>query len=114
MPARRGGRDSGKGARPNPRTADSMRKVTVENTAAVDTCGRCGAGLSGAGADGRERRVLYDIAFEAAGRRVDAGIKECSECRARTKGRLPDSMLQAAQNSFPTPVKPTFLKGSAF
>lgn len=51
--ARRGGRDSGKGARPNLKTADSMRRVTVEDTAAVDTCGSCGADLSGVEAAGQ-------------------------------------------------------------
>ena len=45
--ARRAGKDSGKGAKPNLQTGDNLRKTTVEETVAVETCDACGAALSG-------------------------------------------------------------------
>ncbi|MXW86428.1 MAG: transposase [Boseongicola sp. SB0673_bin_14] len=90
--ARRGGRDSGKGAKPNLQTGDNLRKTVVEETVAVEACDACGADLSGVGPVGSERRVLHDIVFEVVERRVDAEVKECPDCRARTKGRFPDDM----------------------
>ncbi len=82
----------GKGAKPNLETGDNLRKTVVEETITVETCGACGADLSGIDPVGRERRVLHDIVFEVVERRVDAEIKACPHCRARTKGRFPDTM----------------------
>ncbi len=89
--ARRAG-SSGKGARPNLRTGDNLRKTIVEGTVAVEACDACGADLSGVDPVDRERRVLRDIVFEAVERRAEAEVKECPECRARTRGRFPDDM----------------------
>ncbi len=89
--ARRAG-SSGKGAKPNLQTGDNLRKTTVEETVAVEACDTCGADLSGVDPAGRERRVLHDIVFEVVERRVEAEVKECPDCRARTKGRFPDDM----------------------
>ncbi len=83
---------SGKGAKQNRQTGAGLRKTTVKETVAVETCEACGGGLSDVDAIGRERRILFDIAFEVVERRVDAEIKECPECLARTKGRFPDTM----------------------
>ncbi len=93
--ARRG---SGGDAGPNPETGANLRRTTVEETVAVETCDACGADLSGVDTTGRERRVLYDIVFEVVERRVDAEIKECPACRARTKGRFPDGMPAAVRH----------------
>ncbi len=38
------------------------------------------------------RRVLHDIVFEVVAHRVDAEVRECPGCRARTRGRFPDDM----------------------
>ena len=89
--ARRAG-GGGKGPKPNLQTGDNLRKTVVEETVAVETCDACGADLSGVDPAGRERRVLHDIVFEVVERRVDAEIKDCPDCRARTKGRFPDDM----------------------
>ena len=89
--ARRDG-SSGKGAKPNLSTGDNLRKTTVEETVTVDACDTCGADLSGVDPVNRERRILYDIVFEVVERRVDAEIKECPDCQARTKGRFPETM----------------------
>ena len=83
---------AGKGAQPNLETGDHLRKTVVEETITVETCGACGADLSGIDPLGRERRVLHDIVFEVVERRVDAEIKACPHCRARTQGRFPDTM----------------------
>ena len=40
----------------------------------------------------REQRVLRDIKFTVVDLKVDAEIKDCPECRARTKGRFPENM----------------------
>ncbi len=87
--ARRGGRDSGRGAKPNPETGGSLRRTAVGETVAVEACG---AGLSGVGPVGRARRVPHGTVFGAGGRRVDAGARECPGRRARTGGRFPDGM----------------------
>ena len=90
--ARRAGAKRGKGAKPNLQTGANLRRTTVEETVTVETCDACGADLSGIDPVARERRVLYDIVFEVVERRVDAEVKECPDCRARTKGRFPDAM----------------------
>ena len=89
--ARRAG-SSGKGAKPNLETGDNLRRTTVEETVTVEACDACGADLSGLDPVDRERRILYDIVFEVVERRVDAEIKECPGCRARTRGRFPETM----------------------
>ena len=83
---------SGKGAKPNLLTGDNLRRTTVEETIPVETCDACGTDLSGIDPVGRERRVLHDIVFEVVERRVDAEVKECPDCRTRTRGRFPDTM----------------------
>ena len=90
--ARRSRTDSGKQARPNQQTGTGLRKTTVEETASVETCDACGADLAGVDPVSRERRILYDIVFEVVEHRVDAEVKECPDCRTRTKGRFPDAM----------------------
>ncbi len=89
--ARRAAR-SGKGTKQNLQTGTGLRKTTLEETATVESCDACGADISDVDAIDRERRILHDIVFEAVERRVDAEVKECPDCRARTKGRFPDDM----------------------
>ena len=89
--ARRKG-TSGKGAKQNRQNGAGLRKTTVKETVTVETCEACGGDLSDVDAIGRERRILFDIVFEVVERRVDAEVKECPECLARTKGRFPDTM----------------------
>ena len=42
--------------------------------------------------DGHERRTKIDIIFEKVVSHVDAEIKQCPRCQARTKGRFPADM----------------------
>lgn len=90
--ARRGGKTSGKGAKPNLKTGNNLRRTVVEETVRVEACDACGADLAGVDPVDRERRVLHDIVFEVVERRVDAEVKQCPDCHARTKGRFPDDM----------------------
>ena len=89
--ARRAG-SSGKGTKQNLQTGTGLRKTTVEETVTVETCDACGGDLGDVDPVDRERRILYDIVFEVVETCVDAEIKECPGCRARTKGRFPDTM----------------------
>ena len=84
--ARRRRTDSDMGARTKLQTGANLRQVTVA------TCHACGADLAGVDPVGRERRILYDIVFEVVERRVEAEVKQCPDCRTRTKGRFPDTM----------------------
>ena len=90
--AQRASRSDGKGMRGNGQTGANPRGTTVGETATAEACGACGADLTGVDATDRERRVPYDIVFEVVERRVDAEVKECPACRARTRGRFPDGM----------------------
>ena len=91
--ARRAGTGAGgTGAKPNLQTGATLQKTVDEEMAAVETCSTCGADLSGIDPVGRERRILHDIVFELVEHRVDAEVKECPDCRIRTKGRFPDTM----------------------
>ncbi len=83
---------SGKGAKQNLQTGTGLRKTTIEETVTVEACEACGGDLADVDAIDRERRILYDIVFEVVERRVDAEVKECPACRARTKGQFPDTM----------------------
>ena len=76
---------------------DGLRKVTVEETVTVETCGRCGAELSDIEPCGHECRVIYDITFTFTETRINAEIKDCPFCRSRTKGRFPANMLGPRQ-----------------
>ncbi len=90
--ARPGRQDSGKGAKPNLRSGANRRKAIVGKTVTAESCEACGAGLAGVEPVSRERRILYDITFETVGHRVEAEVRECPDCRARTRGRFPDTL----------------------
>ena len=58
----------------------------------VEVCDNCGTDLSDIEPSAREQRVLRDIKFTVVDVKVDAEIKDCPECHARTKGRFPENM----------------------
>ena len=89
---RAGPGDRGKGAKPKLQTGASLRKTTIEETVTVEACDACGADLSDRDPVDRERRILYDIEFQLVERHVDAEIKQCTACQARTKAPFPDTM----------------------
>ena len=77
---------------PGDETGANLRKVTTKETITVETCDACGADLSGVTPTAHERRTSFDIIFEVVEHKVDAEIKDCPECRARTRGQFPDTM----------------------
>ena len=79
-------------AQANDQIGSNLRQVTTEETLTVESCDRCGADLSQVAASDRERRVLYDIVFQVIEHRVEAEVKHCPDCQARTKAAFPASM----------------------
>ena len=73
-------------------TGENFETTTVEEISTVEACGSCGADLSDIEPSAREQRVLLDIKFMVTKLKVVADIKDCPECRARTKGRFPENM----------------------
>ena len=89
---RAGSGDGGKRAKPKLQTGANLQKTTIEETVTVEACDACGADLSDRDPVERERRTLYDIEFQLVERHVDAEIKQCPACQARTKAPFPDTM----------------------
>ena len=76
----------------NSMTGENFETTTVEEISTVEACDSCGTDLSDIEASAREQRVLLDIKFTVKKLKVVADIKDCPECRARTKGRFPENM----------------------
>ena len=76
----------------NSKTSENFETVTVEEVSTVKTCGNCGNDLSDVEPTAREERVLYDLSYKVTKLKVEAEIKDCPECRSRTKGPVPENM----------------------
>ena len=76
----------------NSRTSENFETVTIEEVSTVETCGNCGNDLSDVEPSAREERVLFDLSYKLTKYRVEAEIKDCPECRSRTKGSFPENM----------------------
>ena len=76
----------------NSMTGENFETTTVEEVSTVEVCDSCGTDLSDIEPSACEQRVLRDIKFTVVDLKVDAEIKDCPECRARTKGRFPENM----------------------
>ena len=76
----------------NSMTGENFETTTVEEISTVGVCDSCGTDLSDIEPSAREQRVLHDFKFTVVAVKVDAEIKDCPECRARTKGRFPENM----------------------
>ena len=76
-------------AQANDQIGSNLQKVIHEETLTVAACDNCGADLSQVAASDRERRVLYDIVFQLVERRVEAEVKHCPACQARSKAEFP-------------------------
>ena len=70
----------------NSMTGGKFRTTTVEEFSTVEVCDSCGTDLSDIEPSAREQRVLRDIKFTVEEVKVDAEIKDCPTCSARTKG----------------------------
>src|SRR4030042_556721 len=75
----------------NARSGNSRTVETVQ-VAKVRACEICGEDLSKTPCVGHERRTKIDIIFEKVVSHVDAEIKQCPACQARTKGYFPADM----------------------
>jgi transposase len=82
----------GKGKPQNNARCDNTRTVQSVEIAEVHVCETCGEDLSNTPRVGHERRTKIDIIFEKVLCHVDAEIKQCPRCEARTKGRFPADM----------------------
>ena len=69
-----------------------MRHMGIAPITTVEAYDSCGTDLSDIDPSAREQRVLLDIKFTVQKLKVVADIKDCPECRARTKGRFPENM----------------------
>ena len=76
----------------NSMTGENFETTTVEEVSTVEVCDSCGTDLSDIESSAREQRVLRDIKFTVVEVKVDAEIKDCPACSARTKGRFPENM----------------------
>ena len=73
-------------------TGENFETTTVEEISTVEVCNSCGTDLSDIEPSAHEQRVLLNIKFTVTKLKADAEIKDCPECRARTKGRFPENM----------------------
>ena len=79
-------------AKAHDQTSPNLQQVTIEETLTVAACDRCGSDLSAVAALDRERRILYDIVFQVIEQRVEAEVKQCPDCQARSKAPFPASL----------------------
>jgi transposase len=82
----------GKGMAQNDARSGNTRTVETVSVVEVNRCETCGEDLSDTLCERHERRTLIDIIFEKVVHHVDAEIKHCPYCEARTKGRFPADM----------------------
>ena len=73
-------------------TGENFETVTVEEISTVEVCDSCGTDLSDIEPSAREQRVQFDIKYTVKKLKVVGEIKDCPECRARTKGGFPENM----------------------
>ena len=81
-----------KGMVQNNARSGNSRTVETVKIAEVCVCETCGEDLSKTRCVGHERRTKIDIIFEKVVSHVDAEIKQCPACQARTKGCFPADM----------------------
>lgn len=82
----------GKGKAENDARSGNTRTVETVQVAKVQVCEACGEDLGSTSCAGHERRTKIDIIFEKVVSHVDAEIKDCPRCQARTKGQFPGDM----------------------
>ena len=78
-------------------TGENFQTTTVEEISTVEACDSCGTDLSDIELSAREQCVLLDFKFMFQELMVDAEIKDCSTCNARTKGCFSENMPRPPQ-----------------
>jgi transposase len=108
VPPSQGGQDGEDPTTPERRTRAKGRKHThnrSDNTRTIETvtsiplkhCEHCNEDLSQTPCQGHERRTVIDIVFEKVVDHVDAEIKDCPRCGARTKAPFPSRLAGPLQ-----------------
>jgi len=82
----------GKGKEQNDARSGNSRTVKTVQVSEVHVCETCGEDLGNTPCCGHERRTKIDIIFEKVISHVDAEIKQCPACQAKTKGPFPADM----------------------
>lgn len=82
----------GKGKTQNDVLSGNSRTIETVQIAKVNVCETCGEDLSDTPCKDHERRTKIDIVFEKVISHVDAEIKQCPHCEAKTKGHFPADM----------------------
>ena len=78
-------------------TGENFQTTTVDEISTVEVCDSCGTDLSDIELSAREQCVLLDFKFMFQELMVDAEIKDCSTCNARTKGCFSENMPRPPQ-----------------
>ena len=79
-------------AQANDQTGPNLQQVITQETLTVESCDSCGADLSQVAASECERRVRYDSVFRVIEHRVEAEVKHCPDCQARSKAQFPANL----------------------
>lgn len=83
---------NGKGKKENGALSQNTRTVETVQIVKVTDCQFCGEPLDDTPVIEHERRTKIDIIFEKVVSHVDAEIKECPQCKMKTKGQFPKDM----------------------
>ena len=78
-------------------TREDLQKITVEKVSTVEVCNSCGGDHSDIEPSVRKQRVLFDLEYRLVEKKAVAEIKDCPECRARTKGRFLENITEPMQ-----------------
>ena len=87
----------GKGRALNGTHSGNTRTVETITVSRVRFCETCGEDLVKVPCEGYERRTQIDIVFEKAVLHVDAEIKSCPHCEAKTRGAFPETFAGPVQ-----------------
>lgn len=83
---------NGKGKKENSKAVKNTRTTETVSVIEVFNCDSCGEDLTDIESTELERRTKIDIIFEKVVEHVDAQIKQCPSCKAKTKGSFPGDL----------------------
>lgn len=86
-----------KGKAYEPRRSANTRTVETVEVSTVSFCEHCGEDLRKVPSQAHERRTQIDIVFEKVLSHVDAEIKDCPQCDARTIAAFPEAFCGPLQ-----------------
>jgi len=83
---------NGKGKKESSKAVNNTRITETVSVIEVFNCNSCGEDLTDIESTETERRTKIDIVFEKVVEHVDAQIKQCPSCKAKTKGSFPSNL----------------------